>query len=195
MGGSLPGVHRSRELLVRQPQHIPPDISDSLWPNLKIRVCARTVDAIWFCVFVFASRLSQRHPLDYEGSAGLRWLGPRPNAQALPLPSWASRRPPSVFIQAPTHLQQYLVIWNNSIKLFKITVFFCFFIFYPSVTHAIMKGQQALGSVTHALMREHYPYRPGHPGAHLCPAKSMVETAHQIYFTGILKSSLPIRFR
>jgi len=30
--------------------------------------------------------------------------------------------------------------------------------------------------VTHALMRKHYRYRPGHPGAHLCPTKSMVET-------------------
>ena len=39
-----------------------------------------------------------------------------------------------------------------------------------------MKGQQALGEVTHALMRKQYPYRPGHPGAHLCPAKSIVET-------------------
>ena len=40
----------------------------------------------------------------------------------------------------------------------------------------IMKGQQAFGEVTHALMFKHNPYRPGHPGAHLCPAKSMVET-------------------
>ena len=39
-----------------------------------------------------------------------------------------------------------------------------------------MKGEQALGLVTHALMRKQYPYRPGHPGAHHCPAKSMVET-------------------
>ena len=39
-----------------------------------------------------------------------------------------------------------------------------------------MKGQQAFGEVTHALTRKHNPYRPGHPGAHLCPAKSMVET-------------------
>ena len=39
-----------------------------------------------------------------------------------------------------------------------------------------MKGQQAFGEVTHALMRKHNPYRLGHPGAHLCPAKSMVET-------------------
>ena len=39
-----------------------------------------------------------------------------------------------------------------------------------------MKGEQAFGEVTHALMRKHYLYRPGHPGAHLCPAKSMVET-------------------
>ena len=47
---------------------------------------------------------------------------------------------------------------------------------YKSVTHAIMKGEHALGWVSHALMRKHYPYRPGHPGAHLCPAKCMVET-------------------
>ena len=42
----------------------------------------------------------------------------------------------------------------------------------------MMKGQQAFVEVTHAfaLMRKYYPYRPGHPGAHLCPAKSMVET-------------------
>ena len=39
-----------------------------------------------------------------------------------------------------------------------------------------MKGEQALGSVTHTLMRVHYPYRPGHSGRHICPAKSMVET-------------------
>ena len=36
-----------------------------------------------------------------------------------------------------------------------------------------MKGQQPFGEVTHALMRKHYPYRPGHPGAHLCPVKSV----------------------
>ena len=28
-----------------------------------------------------------------------------------------------------------------------------------------MKGQQAFGKVTHALMREQYTYRPGPPGA------------------------------
>ena len=28
-----------------------------------------------------------------------------------------------------------------------------------------MKGQQAFGEVTHALMRKHHPYRPGHLGA------------------------------
>ena len=39
-----------------------------------------------------------------------------------------------------------------------------------------MKGQQALSSVTHTLMRKRNPYRPGHAGAHLCPAKSMLET-------------------
>ena len=39
-----------------------------------------------FVVFVFASRLSQRHPLDYEGSVCLSVGDPRPNAQALPLP-------------------------------------------------------------------------------------------------------------
>ena len=44
--------------------------------------------------FYFASHLPQRHPLDYEGSAGLRWGDPRSNAQAQPLPSWAPRHPP-----------------------------------------------------------------------------------------------------
>ena len=39
-----------------------------------------------------------------------------------------------------------------------------------------MKDEQAFSEVSHALMRKHYPYRPGNPGAHLCPAKSMVET-------------------
>jgi len=39
-----------------------------------------------------------------------------------------------------------------------------------------MKGQQAFGEVTHALMRKHNPYHPGYPGAHLCLAKSMAET-------------------
>jgi len=45
-------------------------------------------------IFLFFVLISQRHPLDYEGSAGLRWGDPRPNAQAQPLTSWASRRPP-----------------------------------------------------------------------------------------------------
>ena len=45
-------------------------------------------------LFCFASRLSKSHLIDYEGSAGLRWGDPRPTAQAQPLPSWASRRPP-----------------------------------------------------------------------------------------------------
>ena len=48
--------------------------------------------------------------------------------------------------------------------------------FVPVVTHKIVKGQKALGEVTHALMRKHYPYRPGPNDAHLCPTKSMVET-------------------
>ena len=37
---------------------------------------------------------------------------------------------------------------------------------FPSVTRYIMKGQQAFGEVTHALMRKHNPYRPGHPAPH-----------------------------
>ena len=55
-----------------------------------------------------------------------------------------------------------------------------FYYFYSSFILAspawLWKVEQALGSVTHALTRKHYPYRPGHPGAHLCPAKSMVDT-------------------
>ena len=39
-----------------------------------------------------------------------------------------------------------------------------------------MEGQQAFGEATHFLMRKHYPYRPGHPSANICPAKPMVET-------------------
>ena len=41
-------------------------------------------------VFFYSSFI----PLDYEGPSGLGLGDPRPNAQALPLPSWASRRPP-----------------------------------------------------------------------------------------------------
>ena len=47
---------------------------------------------------------------------------------------------------------------------------------FISVTHYITKSQQVFGEVIHALMRKQYPYRPGHPGTSLCPAKSMVET-------------------
>jgi len=43
-----------------------------------------------------------------------------------------------------------------------------------------MKGQQAFGEVTHALMRKHNPTSPGYPEAHLCPAKSMVATNRPI---------------
>ena len=45
-------------------------------------------------VVLFASRFSRRRPLDYEGSGGLGLGDPRPDAQALPLLTWASRRPP-----------------------------------------------------------------------------------------------------
>ena len=66
--------------------------------------------------------------------------------------------------------------WNNLVYYYLLLLHVL-----PSITHLIMKGQQAFGEqafgeVTHALMRKHYPYRPGHPGAHLCLAKSMVET-------------------
>ena len=40
----------------------------------------------------------------------------------------------------------------------------------------MMKGEQAFSEVTHARTRKHYPYRPRNPGAHFCPAKSVVET-------------------
>ena len=46
-----------------------------------------------------------------------------------------------------------------------------------------MKGQRAFGEVTHALMRKLYPYRPGHPGARLCPAESMAETTPTVAAT------------
>ena len=48
----------------------------------------------WFVQFWFFFIIhcfSQRHPLDYEGSAGVRWGDPCPNAQAQPHQSWVSR--------------------------------------------------------------------------------------------------------
>ena len=42
------------------------------------------------------------------------------------------------------------------------------------------EGSAGSGGVTHALMRKHNPYRPGYPGAHLCPAESMAETNRPI---------------
>ena len=66
----------------------------SFWGQIRSTYLTVSVLRDDFLILFFASRLSQRHPLDYEGSAGLRWGDPRPNAQALPLPSWASRRPP-----------------------------------------------------------------------------------------------------
>ena len=45
----------------------------------------------------------------------------------------------------------------TSIQMFRKTHLTCFFYSSqrPSVTHQIMKGQQAFGEVTHALMRKH----------------------------------------
>ena len=57
----------------------------------KMRITKDRELAHDFVLFIWIHRLSQRHPLDYEGSAGLRWGDPRPYAQALP--SWASRDP------------------------------------------------------------------------------------------------------
>ena len=55
-----------------------------------------------------------------------------------------------------------------------------------------MMGQQAFGEATHALMRKHYPYCPWHPGAHLCPAESMVETPAMETFTMVETSAIYI---
>ena len=59
--------------------------------------------------------------------------------------------------------------------------FLFFFIHRLSQRHPLdYEGSAGSGEVTHALMRKHNPYRPGYPGAHLCPAKSMAETNRPI---------------
>ena len=76
----------------------------------------------------------------------------------------------------PGTIRAAFVLWATQLDQ-RVFILFHFILFtvYPSVTHLIMKGQQAFGEVTHALMHKHNPYRPGQLGAHLCPAKTMVE--------------------
>ena len=73
--------------------------------------------------------------------------------------------------------------WYNTTSIHDRIFFKLIFIVYPSVTCLIMKGQQAFGEVTRALMRKQHPYRSRHPGAHLCPAMSMVDTWPYVHLT------------
>ena len=72
--------------------------------------------------------------------------------------------------------QYHLVAQCYSVTQHYLVTHVCFLLHFFPALPIRSKGQQALGSATRALMRRHYPYRPKHPGAHLCPAKSMVET-------------------